>query len=491
MHVKNWIKFNNRLLPNIDKKMENDSSEKKINNIWGGRFSSSTDGIMEEFNSSIQFDKILYLEDIEGSLAHSEMLSKQKIISNKDFELIKTGLNQIKDEISKNEFTFSMKLEDIHMNIENRLVEIIGDPGKKLHTARSRNDQVATDIKLWLRKEIDEIDLNLLSLQKSLIEKAEMYYDLLMPGYTHLQVAQPITFGHHLLSYVEMLGRDRGRLADCRKRLNESPLGSAALAGTSYPIDRDFVARKLKFDKPTDNSMDAVSDRDFAIEFMSASSLIAIHLSRLAEELVIWSSDRFNFIKLPESFTTGSSIMPQKRNPDAAELIRAKPGRIFGNLFSLMTVLKGLPMTYGKDMQEDKEPIFDTVKTIKLCLIIMTGMVQKLEPIPHKMMEALQNGFPTATDLADYLVTNLAIPFRDAHHFTGKVVLLAESKSCSLENLTLEDIRTVIPNADNNILNVLKIENSVSKRTSYGGTAPKNVLMAIKKAKLKFLGNKK
>lgn len=459
--------------------------------MWGGRFKKPTNNKVELFTSSIDQDKKLYEHDINGSIAHVQMLSKQGIISKTESNEIINGLEKIRVNIKSNRFALKDSLEDIHMNIESRLVEIIGDSGKKLHTARSRNDQVATDIKLWLRREIDEVDLSLYSLQKSLIEKAEIYYDLLMPGYTHLQVAQPITFGHHLLAYVEMLGRDRGRLADCRKRLNELPLGSAALAGTSYPIDRDFVTKKLKFDKPTDNSMDAVSDRDFAIEFMSASSLIAIHLSRLAEELVIWSSDRFNFIKLPESFTTGSSIMPQKRNPDAAELVRAKPGRIFGNLFSLMTVLKGLPMTYGKDMQEDKEPLFDTVKTIKLCLIIMNGMIKKLEPIPDKMMEALQNGFPTATDLADYLVTNLAIPFRDAHHFTGKVVLLAESKKCSLEKLTLEDIRTIVPNADQNILNVLKIENSVSKRTSYGGTAPKNVLMAIKKAKLKFLGNKK
>jgi len=469
--------------------MKKNSSEKKISNIWGGRFSSATDKIMEEFNSSIMFDQILYVEDIDGSLAHSEMLSRQNIISKQDFELIKSGLNQIRTEISNNQFNFSLKLEDIHMNIENRLVEIIGEPGKKLHTARSRNDQVATDIKLWLRRKIDEIDLDLKNLQKSLIEKAEIYYDLLMPGYTHLQVAQPITFGHHLLAYVEMLGRDRGRLADCRKRLNELPLGSAALAGTSYPIDRDFVSTTLNFDKPTDNSMDAVSDRDFAVEFMSASSLIAIHLSRLAEELVIWSSDRFNFIKLPESFTTGSSIMPQKRNPDAAELIRAKPGRIFGNLFNLMTVLKGLPMTYGKDMQEDKEPLFDTVKTIKYCVIVMEGMISKLEAVPDKMMEALQKGFPTATDFADYLVTNLEIPFRDAHHFTGKIILLAESKKCSLEQLTLEEIRSIVPNIDKNILKILEIKNSVSTRTSHGGTAPKNVIEAVKRAKLKFLGN--
>ena len=461
--------------------------KKSNSKIWGGRFLAPTDDIMEEFNSSIQFDKILYIEDIEGSIAHSEMLSKQNIISKDELKLIKSGLKQIKLEISNNEFNFSVKLEDIHMNIENRLIEIIGEAGKKLHTARSRNDQVATDIKLWLRKRIDQIELSLKSLQRTLIEKSEIYYDLLMPGYTHLQVGQPVTFGHYLLAYVEMLGRDRGRLSDCRKRLNELPLGSAALAGTSYPIDRHFVAQKLDFSKPTENSMDSVSDRDFAIEFMSSSSLIAIHLSRLAEELVIWSSDRFNFVKLPESYTTGSSIMPQKRNPDAAELIRAKPGRIFGNLLSLMTVLKGLPMTYGKDMQEDKEPIFDTAKTIELCIINMEGMIKNLEPVPDKMMEALQKGFPTATDFADYLVRNLKIPFRDAHHLTGKIVLLAEKKEVTLENLTIEEIQTIVPNVDISILDILKIESSVSKRTSYGGTAPNNVLQAIKKAKQRFL----
>ena len=310
---------------------------------------------------------------------------------------------------------------------------------------------------------------------------------MLMPGYTHLQVAQPITFGHHLLAYVEMLGRDRGRLTDCRKRLNESPLGSAALAGTSYPIDRDFVSKKLGFDKPTKNSMDGVSDRDFAVEFMSATSLIAIHLSRLAEELVIWSSDRFNFIKLPESFTTGSSIMPQKRNPDAAELIRAKPGRIFGNMLSLMTVLKGLPMTYGKDMQEDKEPIFDTARTIQMCIVNMDGMIKGLQPIPNNMIQALQKGFPTATDLADYLVINLDIPFRDAHHLTGRIVLLAEEKDCTLESLSLKDIQRIIPEADDKIIDVLKIQNSVSSRNSFGGTAPKNVLKAAREAKKRFL----
>ena len=468
--------------------MKKDSFEEQNNSkIWGGRFSSSSNKLMEEFNSSIQFDKKLYKQDIEASIVHAEMLCKQKIISEKDFKLIKTGLNKIKTEISNNNFTFSIKLEDIHMNIENRLVDLIGDAGKKLHTGRSRNDQVATDIKLWLRDNIDQIEINLKLLQKTLIDKSELYYDMLMPGYTHLQVAQPVTFGHHLLAYVEMLGRDRGRLTDCRKRLNESPLGSAALAGTSYPIDRDFVSKKLGFDKPTKNSMDGVSDRDFAVEFMSATSLIAIHLSRLAEELVIWSSDGFNFVKLPESFTTGSSIMPQKRNPDAAELIRAKPGRIFGNMLSLMTVLKGLPMTYGKDMQEDKEPIFDTAKTIQMCIVNMDGMIKGLQPIPNNMIQALQKGFPTATDLADYLVINLDIPFRDAHHLTGRIVLLAEEKDCTLESLSLKDIQRIIPEADNKIIDVLKIQNSVSSRNSYGGTAPKNVLKAAREAKKRFL----
>ena len=468
--------------------MKKDSSEERNNSkIWGGRFSSSSNKSMEEFNSSIQFDKKLYKQDIEASIVHAEMLCKQKIISEKDFKLIKTGLNKIKTEISNNNFTFSIKLEDIHMNIENRLVDLIGDAGKKLHTGRSRNDQVATDIKLWLRDNIDQIEINLKLLQKTLIDKSELYYDMLMPGYTHLQVAQPVTFGHHLLAYVEMLGRDRGRLTDCRKRLNESPLGSAALAGTSYPIDRDFVSKKLGFDKPTKNSMDGVSDRDFAVEFMSATSLIAIHLSRLAEELVIWSSDRFNFIKLPESFTTGSSIMPQKRNPDAAELIRAKPGRIFGNMLSLMTVLKGLPMTYGKDMQEDKEPIFDTARTIQMCIVNMDGMIKGLQPIPNNMIQALQKGFPTATDLADYLVINLDIPFRDAHHLTGRIVLLAEEKDCTLESLSLKDIQRIIPEADDKIIEVLKIQNSVSSRNSFGGTAPKNVLKAAREAKKRFL----
>ena len=468
--------------------MKKNSSEKQNNSkIWGGRFSTSTNELMEDFNSSIQFDKRLYNQDVEGSIIHAEMLCKQKIISTKDFKSIELGLNKIKKEISSNNFNFSVKLEDIHMNIENRLIDLIGDAGKKLHTARSRNDQVATDIKLWLRNRIDQIEVNLRLLQKTLIEKSEMYHDMLMPGYTHLQVAQPVTFGHHLLAYVEMIGRDRGRLTDCRKRMNELPLGSAALAGTSYPIDRDFVSKKLGFDKPTKNSMDAVSDRDFAVEFMSTSSLIAIHLSRLAEELVIWSSDRFNFVKLPEGYTTGSSIMPQKRNPDAAELIRAKPGRIFGNLLSLMTVLKGLPMTYGKDMQEDKEPIFDTADTIQMCILSMEGMIKDLQPIPNNMIDALQKGFPTATDLADYLVINLKIPFRDAHYLTGRVVLLAEEKNCTLEELSLEDIKKIIPAADIQILEVLKIQNSVSSRNSYGGTAPKNVLKAAKEAKKRFL----
>ena len=457
------------------------------NKIWGGRFSSSPNKLMEELNSSIDYDKKLYNEDIECSIVHAEMLAKQKIISHKDYQLIKAGLLEVKKEIDDNTFLFSKQLEDIHMNIETRLVELIGDAGKRLHTARSRNDQVATDIKLWLRNKIDFIESQLQILQRTIIIKAEKHYNVLMPGYTHLQVAQPVTFGHHLLAYVEMLGRDRGRLLDCKKRLNELPLGSAALAGTSYPIDRDFVSKKLKFNNPTANSMDAVSDRDFAVEFLASSSLIAIHLSRLAEELIIWSSDRFNFIRLHETYTTGSSIMPQKRNPDAAELIRAKPGRIFGNLITLMTVLKGLPLTYGKDMQEDKEPIFDTVKSLELSIINMNGMIETLEPIPEKMLDALQKGFPTATDLADYLVTKLKIPFRDAHRVTGKIVLLAEKNKCNLEDLTIQQIKKIIPNVKEDILDIIKITNSVSRKLSFGGTAPVNVKKAIKEAKKKFL----
>ena len=344
---------------------------------------------------------------------------------------------------------------------------------------RSRNDQVATDIKLWLRDNIDQIEINLKVLQKTLIDKSELYYDMLMPGYTHLQVAQPVTFGHHLLAYVEMLGRDRGRLTDCRKRLNESPLGSAALAGTSYPIDRDFVSKKLGFDKPTKNSMDGVSDRDFAIEFMSATSLIAIHLSRLAEELVIWSSDRFNFIKLPESFTTGSSIMPQKRNPDAAELIRAKPGRIFGNMLSLMTVLKGLPMTYGKDMQEDKEQVFDAADNLMLALAAMSGMVGDMTANQESLKTAAASGFSTATDLADWLVRALGMPFRDAHHVTGSLVAMAEEQGCDLPDLTLAQMQSVHPQITSNVFEVLGVENSVASRLSYGGTAPAQVRSQI------------
>ncbi len=457
------------------------------NKVWGGRFKSSTNRLMEEFNSSIEFDKNLYIEDIEGSVVHSEMLARQKIISKRDYQLIKTGLNKIKKEIDNKKLIFSSKLEDVHMNIENRLIELIGDTGKKLHTARSRNDQVATDIKLWLRKKIDDVELNIKSFQAILIKKAEHHYDLLMPGYTHLQVAQPVTFGHYLLSYVEMFGRDRGRLIDCKERMNESPLGTAALGGTSYPIDRNFVAKKLGFSKPTSNSMDSVSDRDFVVEFISCSSLISIHLSRLAEDLVLWSSDGFNFVKFPESFTTGSSIMPQKKNPDSAELIRGKSGRIFGNLISLMTTLKGLPMTYGKDLQEDKEPLFDTVSTIQTCVKIMSGIIQDLEPQRKNMLDALQKGFPTATDLADYLVTDLNIPFRNAHQITGKIVLLAEKKGSTLENISLEELRSFIPNADKKILEVLKTENSIAKKTSYGGTAPQNVKKAIIKAKKTYL----
>ena len=459
----------------------------KIKTVWSKRLKGKTSKSFQRIGSSINIDKRLYKQDIYASTIHTQMLMKQRIIPSDKGKKIIEGLKKIKSLIDSGKFIFEEKYEDIHLNIEKKLFQIIGPAAGFMHTARSRNDQVVTDFKLWVKESTQNIIKDISNTMKIIIKKAEKHSDTVMPGLTHLKNAQPISFAHYLLAYVEMLGRDRGRLSDCRKRLNELPLGSAALAGTSYPIDRHFVAQKLNFSKPTENSMDAVSDRDFAIEFMSVSSLVAIHLSRLAEELVIWSSDSFNFIKLPESYTTGSSIMPQKRNPDAAELIRAKPGRIFGNLLSLMTVLKGLPMTYGKDMQEDKEPVFDTAKTIESCIINMEGMIKSLEPIPDKMMEALQKGFPTATDLADYLVTELKIPFRDAHHLTGQIVMLAEKKESTLENLTIEEIKTIIPNAETTILDILKIESSVSKRTSYGGTAPDNVLQAIKKAKERFL----
>ena len=457
------------------------------NKVWGGRYTDPTNKDMLAFNSSINFDKKLYSQDIKVSLVHAEMLAKQKIILKKDFSEIKSGLLKIKKEIENDVFVFKNELEDIHMNIETRLIELIGEAGKKLHTARSRNDQVITDLKMWVRDEIEVIENLLKELQKSFILQAEKNYDVLMPGYTHLQVAQPITYGHHMLAYVEMFGRDRSRLLDCKKRLNECPLGAAALAGTSYPIDRNFVAKKLKFDSPTKNSIDSVSSRDFAVEFISCLCLISTHISRISEELIIWSTQRFNFVTMGEQFTTGSSIMPQKRNPDAAELARGKSSRVFGNLMNIVSLLKGLPLAYSKDLQEDKEPVFDSSETIRSCLINLNGMLNTVEINKKEMLSALTKGHPTATDLADYLVTNLDFPFRDAHKITGKIVLLAEKNNCSLNELSIEQLKKIESKIDVNAIKVLKPQVSVSKKTSYGGTSPRLVKKAISDAKKRYL----
>ncbi len=468
--------------------MEN-TGKKKASPIWGGRFSGGPSQLMQDINASISYDKKLFRQDIAGSIAHATMLAEQNIISSEDKDAILTGLQQIEAEITAGEFRFSAALEDIHMNIETRLVELIGEPAKRLHTARSRNDQVATDIRLWIRDSIDNLDKMLKALQTALLDKAELHADTLMPGFTHLQTAQPITFGFHLMAYVEMVGRDRRRLMDCRKRLNESPLGAAALAGTSYPIDRHQTAQLMGFDKPMENAMDAVSSRDFAIEFMSCAAICATHLSRLAEEIVIWSTDRFNFISLSDAFTTGSSIMPQKRNPDAAELVRAKPGRIIGDLVALLTVIKGLPLAYGKDMQEDKEPVFDAEANLAVAIAAMTGMVEDMTANPEPMRTALAKGHPNATDLADYLVSALNIPFRDAHHITGNLVSLADQKNCSLEELTLKDMQAIEPKLSPQVVDVLQLDTAVRTRTSFGGTAPDEVRARIMAARQTYLGN--
>jgi argininosuccinate lyase len=445
------------------------------NTMWGGRFTGATAAMMEEINASIEFDRKLFRQDIRASRAHADMLAGQGIISTDDATKIGNGLDRILDEIETGSFNFSRALEDIHLNIEHRLTELIGEAGGRLHTARSRNDQVATDLKLWVRDAIDEIDGDIAGLQKALAERARDSAEMVMPGFTHLQSAQPVTFGHHMLAYVEMLARDRGRFADARRRLNESPLGSAALAGTSFPIDRDATAASLGFDRPTANSLDAVSDRDFVLEPMAAACICALHLSRLAEELVIWSSAGLGFIRLSDAFSTGSSIMPQKRNPDAAELVRAKSGRIIGALTTLMVVMKGLPLAYQKDMQEDKEPAFEAFETMSLSLNAMAGMIADLIPNPERMRIAAAVGFSTATDLADWLVRVLAIPFRDAHHITGQIVAEAEAKDVGLEDLPLEIMQAIEPRITDEIFKVLTVDNSVSSRTSFGGTAPENV----------------
>jgi len=458
------------------------------NKMWGGRFNNSPSNLMQQINESISFDQKLFKEDIFGSIAHANMLCKIGILNEEEKTQIISGLKQIEDEIAQGKFEFKIELEDIHMNIENRLSEIIGDVAGKLHSARSRNDQVALDFKLFIRNEIDETLNLILELENNLIKKAEENLDAIMPGFTHLQVAQPVLFSHHLLAYFEMFKRDFSRLKDLRKRLNECPLGAGALAGTSFNIDREMTAKELGFDKPTNNSMDSVSDRDFALEYLFCASLISTHLSRFGEEIIIWMSKGFNFVKLSDDFTSGSSIMPQKKNPDAAELVRGKVGRIYGNLISLLTTLKGLGLTYSKDMQEDKEPVFDTSHNIKICLKAMTGMIKDMEVNKKNMLKMAKADFSTATDLADWLVQNLGIPFRKSHHISGSIVKIAEEKGTSLDKLTLEEMQNIEPKIDDSIFRVLSVKNSVNSRTSKGGTAKTKVKTEIKAAK-KWLKN--
>jgi len=450
-------------------------TEKNANKMWGGRFAQSPAEIMQEINASISFDKVLAPQDIRGSKAHAAMLADAGIITRADAREILRGLDQVAGEIEDGSFTFQRELEDVHMNVESRLKEIIGPAAGRLHTARSRNDQVATDFRLFVRDATDGLIRAIGGLQAALVAKAETHAATVMPGFTHLQSAQPVTFGHHLLAYVEMLSRDRGRLVDARRRLNECPLGSAALAGTSFPIDRDKTAEALGFDRPMANSLDGVSDRDFALEVLAAATIAAVHLSRLAEEIVIWMTPQFGFIKLSDRFTTGSSIMPQKRNPDAAELVRAKVGRIAGAFQGLVMVMKGLPLAYSKDMQEDKEATFDALDSLRIGLAAMTGLVQDVEPQTEVLRKAAGLGYSTATDLADWLVRELKMPFREAHHVTGSIVKAAEEEGLALEDVPLAVMQAIEPRISDGIFSVLSVENSVKSRKSYGGTSPQNV----------------
>jgi argininosuccinate lyase len=451
------------------------------NKMWGGRFASSPDAIMEEINASIDFDRHLYRQDIAASKAHAEMLAKQGIIAAEDAQKIAHGLDTILSEIEAGKFSFQRALEDIHMNVESRLIDLIGPAAGRLHTARSRNDQVATDFRLWVRDTIDALDAALAAFQRALAEKALAYADTVMPGLTHLQTAQPVTFGHHLLAYVEMAARDRGRFSDARKRLNECPLGSGALAGTSFNLDREMTAKALDFDRPTANSLDAVADRDFVMETLAAASIAAVHLSRLAEEIVIWTSPLTGLMRLSDKFTTGSSMMPQKRNPDAAELVRAKAGRVIGALTAMLVVMKGLPLAYAKDMQEDKEGAMDALSALSLSVAAMAGMVADLEPDAARMKKAAGEGYATATDLADWLVRALKIPFRDAHHVTGRIVAKAAEQGVPLHRLPLDAMREIEPRITDDVFSVLSVDKSVKSRLSFGGTAPKNVRSQAKK----------
>ncbi len=456
-------------------------SEKKTSNqMWGGRFASGPDAVMEAINASIGFDRKLYSQDIKGSLAHSAMLAEKGIISHDDQARIADGLNTILQEIESGQFEFSARLEDIHMNVEARLAELIGPAAGRLHTARSRNDQVAVDFRLWVKEELVRTAEALKRLIAAFVARAEEHAATVMPGFTHLQTAQPVTFGHHCMAYVEMFGRDLSRVRDAIERLDESPLGAAALAGTGFAIDRHMTAAALGFREPTRNSIDSVSDRDFALEFLSVASICGTHLSRLAEEIVIWSTPQFGFVRLSDAFSTGSSIMPQKKNPDAAELIRAKTGRLNGNLLALLTVMKGLPLAYSKDMQEDKEAVFDTAETLDLMLAAMTGMVADMHVDKAALKKAAGSGYSTATDLADWLVRVLGMPFREAHHVTGRAVALAEEKKCGLEKLSIDDLRSIHQGITEDVYSVLSVANSVRSRTSFGGTAPGEVRRQIR-----------
>src|SRR6267142_1680153 len=450
------------------------------NKMWGGRFRTSPDAVMEDINASVDFDRHLFRQDIAASQAHAAMLAKQGIIAADDARKIAHGLDTILSEIESGKFKFKRALEDIHMNVESRLAELIGPAAGRLHTARSRNDQVATDFRLWIRETVDAVDQALGGYQQALAEKALEHAATVMPGFTHLQTAQPVTFGHHLLAYVEMAARDRGRFADARKRLNESPLGAAALAGTSFPIDRDATAKALGFDRPMANSLDAVSDRDFVLETLSAASIAAVHMSRFAEEIVIWTSPLVGLVRLSDKFTTGSSIMPQKRNPDAAELVRAKTGRVIGALTGLLIVMKGLPLAYQKDMQEDKQGAMEAFGALSLAVRAMTGMVSDIVPDEAKMKAAAGEGYATATDLADWLVRTLKMPIRDAHHVTGRIVGVASKQGVALHELPLQAMQEVEPKITADALRVLSVEASVKSRISFGGTAPKNVLSQAK-----------
>ena len=452
---------------------------------WSGRFSEPVSELVKRYTASVDFDRRLAFADIDGSLAHATMLSGAGILSVADLHSIRSGMAQIRGEIERGEFNWSVDLEDVHLNIERRLTDLVGDAGKRLHTARSRNDQVATDIRLWLRGTIDDILLGLTALQRALIDLAEGHTDTIMPGFTHLQVAQPVTFGHHLLAYVEMFARDAERMADCRRRVNRLPLGAAALAGTSYPIDREQVARALGFEGVCENSLDAVSDRDFAIEFCSAASLTMMHISRFSEELVIWMSPRVGFIDLADRFCTGSSIMPQKKNPDVPELARGKTGRVYGSLMSLLTLMKGQPLAYNKDNQEDKEPIFDTADTVLNTLRIFADMVGGIRVRAERMREAAAEGFSTATDLADYLVRK-GLPFRDAHEAVARAVRAAADQGCDLSELGVETLRTFSSLVGDDVLQVLTLEGSVSARRHRGGTAPEAVRQAIARARARL-----